>query len=614
MRGEREVQRDGAASGAAETAGDLKAWRVNWGCGPVRPATWTNVDLAKGKGIDASCDIVRDGLPFEDDSFLYISSQHALQQLKVIDLLPALRELLRVLRPGGVLRLCLPDLDKAIEDYRQGRQKDFWSWDWDSLSGNFISYVIDYNYTRTPLTYEFARELLYRAGFVDVRRVAHGQTASSHRAIVELDSRPDESFFVEAVKSPVERRRDQGLEGPQQVHLSWAHDPSRSLTVIWRGASGLASGEVEYREIGTAHWRHEPAAARDEAAIGRIFQAALSGLEPDTGYEYLVRNGDAKSAIFRTRTAPGPGPADFRFAFVCDTGIAGREDGLADGVEQVIRELAAADPLFVLGGGDYAYADRDRRFADVREAVDAWFRQVEPLIARCPFMAQYGNHEVALGERFRDWSLRFAHPAGFGDGRNYSFDVGMAHFTALFVPDAAFDPGQTAWLEADLADARARGVRWLVVYQHEPMVGHGRSHPATPEVRGVLAPIFERHRVDLHLSGHDQNYERTYPLLDAASTPRITSDSQDHYPARTGVIYAKVSPGGKMSDIRGDFSRFTAGPPAFVAARDDTMHHFALVSVIADLELVVDVYGVIGDGSPRRLIDSFRITARPDNS
>lgn len=54
-------------------------------------------------------------------------------------------------------------------------------------------------------TYEFAEELLRKAEFSDVRRVAYRRTISSFPEIVKLDSweedsREHESFYVEAFK------------------------------------------------------------------------------------------------------------------------------------------------------------------------------------------------------------------------------------------------------------------------------------------------------------------------------------------------------------------------------------------------------------------------------
>jgi 3',5'-cyclic AMP phosphodiesterase CpdA len=313
------------------------------------------------------------------------------------------------------------------------------------------------------------------------------------------------------------------------------------------------------------------------------------------------------SDTFETRTAPPAGPADFRFAFVCDTGIAGRRDGNASGTLRVIEALLAARPLFVLGGGDYAYARGDGRFREVGEAVDAWFDQMEPLIARIPFLPQYGNHEVSLGERFRDWAPRFAHPEGSEQARSYSFAVADVHFAALFVPEGLPGAEQIAWLEADLAAARARGVRWRVVYQHQPIFASGRSHPSDPRVARLLGPVFERHRVDLHLSGHDQSYERTHPLVGLAEEPLVASRAVDRYAKGKGVIYAKVSPSGKRSDIRNDFSRFHSERPSHVAVRDDTAHHYALVDVQVSGELAVRVFQIGEDAGPPKCIDAFRI-------
>src|SRR5262249_7350607 len=173
--------------------------RLHWGCGDITPAGWINADIAPGPGIDISCDIL-DGLPLENGSIDYISSQHALQELKIINQLDALRELHRVLKPDGVLRLGLPDVDRAIAAYQSGRQEYFTDWDWNTISGNFITHILDYNYTKTPFTYEFAEELLRKSGFRTVCRVAYRQTTSFYPDIVELDNRREESFYVEAIK------------------------------------------------------------------------------------------------------------------------------------------------------------------------------------------------------------------------------------------------------------------------------------------------------------------------------------------------------------------------------------------------------------------------------
>jgi SAM-dependent methyltransferase len=175
--------------------------RLNWGCGAQGEPGWINSDLKEGPGIDISVDI-RDGLPVESDSLDYVVSIHALPMISYPDLVPVLTELRRVLRPGGVLRLGLPDLDKGIDAYRGGRASHFFVEDSDarSMSGKFILHMLWFGYSVTLFTPEFTEELLVRAGFEDVAHCAYRETRSALDGITELDNREDESFFIEAVK------------------------------------------------------------------------------------------------------------------------------------------------------------------------------------------------------------------------------------------------------------------------------------------------------------------------------------------------------------------------------------------------------------------------------
>jgi len=175
--------------------------RLNWGCGTEPPDGWINCDIKEGAGIDISCDI-REGLPLETASLDYAVSIHALPELPHPDVEPALVELRRVLKPGGVLRLGLPDLEKAMHAYRNGDAGYFLIPDDDarSLGGKLIIQMTWYGYSRSMYTFDFTEELLYRAGFRRVVRCQYRETVSQHPGVTALDNRKRESFFVDAFK------------------------------------------------------------------------------------------------------------------------------------------------------------------------------------------------------------------------------------------------------------------------------------------------------------------------------------------------------------------------------------------------------------------------------
>jgi SAM-dependent methyltransferase len=175
--------------------------RLNWGCGSEPEGGWINSDVKEAPGIDISCDILQ-GLPLESESIDYIASIHALPELPYPSLEPALVELRRVLKPGGVLRLSLPDIEKAIRAYLDGDAAYFLVPDEDmrSIGGKMIVQLTWYGYSRSMFTFDFIEELLYRAGYQRVAQCGYRETSSEFEGIVELDNRERESFFVEAFK------------------------------------------------------------------------------------------------------------------------------------------------------------------------------------------------------------------------------------------------------------------------------------------------------------------------------------------------------------------------------------------------------------------------------
>ncbi|MCM0753974.1 methyltransferase domain-containing protein [Desulfovibrio aminophilus] len=89
---------------------------LNLGCGRRFHPDWVNVDFrSSGPGVLA-CDLSR-GLCFADQSFDVVYHSHVLEHFPKPQAPGFLRECLRVLRPGGVLRCAVPDLETIARLY-----------------------------------------------------------------------------------------------------------------------------------------------------------------------------------------------------------------------------------------------------------------------------------------------------------------------------------------------------------------------------------------------------------------------------------------------------------------------------------------------------------------
>ena len=146
---------------------------------------------------------------------------------------------------------------------------------------------------------------------------------------------------------------------------------------------------------------------------------------------------------------------------------------------------------------------------------DHFFLRAEEIFERMPVMPCVGNHEyLDMGPRlYRSFfALPRNGPAGIAPGLVYSFEVGSAFIavldSTLAVSDLREARRQADWLDDALAHTRAP---WKLVMFHHPVYP---SHPwrDTPVLRDHWVPVFDKHRVDLVLQGHDHAYLRTYPM------------------------------------------------------------------------------------------------------
>ena len=306
---------------------------------------------------------------------------------------------------------------------------------------------------------------------------------------------------------------------PDQILLSIKGDAARLMTVRWRVSADVKNGFALFRKKDAAEeWKKADAVFNffeTDVDESNFFFADMTGLEPDTEYEYNVGSEENRSSVYCFRTAR----ADFdKFSFLCLSDIqTGGPEPPADYTEfnGILKKILSLHPEieFILTAGDNTNCGQtDIQWTGMLEG----FRGVAETI---PVMFCMGNHDdmgfddyfTFSGKYYSEHATYFTNQLRYSYNDNgpedwkvpnYSFDYGNSHFA---VTGTSGFEHINEWL---IKDAGESDKTWKFMAHHFPVCYSG---PAIECEDTYPALRDGSEKFDVFFSGHEHSFARSYP-------------------------------------------------------------------------------------------------------
>jgi UDP-2,3-diacylglucosamine pyrophosphatase LpxH len=239
--------------------------------------------------------------------------------------------------------------------------------------------------------------------------------------------------------------------------------------------------------------------ARYVLAVIAVFAVVALGVGvvyADQMIRFLTHLKGSPTSTVAYEPFPPDGEPDYRIVVLGDVGEAGERLTATAKTVVSLSEPGGYDVMLLLG--DNVYPAGDPRGLD--EVV---FQPFAPLLDRgTRLLAVLGNHDVAEG--YGDAQMRTLGMSGRWWAESLGDDVLIVGLDSNDVQN----PEQRKFLAGALA---ASDATWKIVALHHPPYSAGYQGSSL-DVREAFTPLFERYGVQLVLSGHDHDYQRSLPV------------------------------------------------------------------------------------------------------
>lgn len=331
------------------------------------------------------------------------------------------------------------------------------------------------------------------------------------------------------------------LAKPQRWRATWWSDPATTMAIGWEQSEG-GEAKFTYRERSPRSARHTShtitvrAPTEREIKHGSAYWAQVTGLKPDTAYEFEVgvripsdelieaeSDGYRWSEPMWFKTAPAQPQ---RLTFIAG-GDSRNHRSVRQTANRVVAELEVDAVLF---GGDFTARDTLHQW---REWFDDWQLSISESGRLTPLIPARGNHD-SESQLSRAWGRAYPH---FYFALTFGGDL-LRIYTLNSERPAGGD--QRIWLERDLKHHRATRLRWA--QYHKPMRPHTKRKSEGEDEYLHWADLFDHHQVDLAVECDSHLMKVTWPL-------RPESRGVDGFKrARTGTTY--IGEGGWGAPLR----------------------------------------------------------------